>query len=238
MSEPVIITPVARIEARFEEYAWPWAQANATAITQFWTKETARKPRLFNGIVMLAKDVRITGDTLHARFFPVRFAAFLAFKRFDFPDPEIVNAFALAALCDSEGAFLLGEMGSHTANAGSVFFPGGTPDMSDVIEGARVDLAGSVLRELVEETSMQPEDYAVGQGWHVVREGALMAAMRPIALTCSAHHAAERMNAAIARQEDAELSRAFVVSSRSDAQDARIPTFMRTYMLWRMGAGR
>jgi 8-oxo-dGTP pyrophosphatase MutT (NUDIX family) len=193
-------------------------------------------PRLFNGIVLLAKDVRITGDTLHARFFPVRFASFLAFKELGFSDPEIVNVFAMAALCDAKGDFVLGEMGSHTANAGSVFFPGGTPDMSDVIEGTRVDLAGSVLRELVEETSMRPDDYSVGEGWHVVREGSLMAVMRPVQLADPARDAAERMNAAIARQEDAELSGAVVVGGIEDAEDARIPAFMRAYMLWRMKA--
>lgn len=64
------ITHVARIEARFEEYAWPWAQANAVAISQFWAGEVKRKPKLFNGIVLLAKDVRITGDTLFASSFP------------------------------------------------------------------------------------------------------------------------------------------------------------------------
>lgn len=166
----------------------------------------------------------------------MRFAPFLAFKVLGYPDPEIVNAFAMAALCDAEGAFLLGEMGSHTANAGRVFFPGGTPDMSDVIEGARVDLAGSVLRELAEETSMQPDEYAVGDGWHVVCEGSLMAVMRPVQLAVPAPDAAARMIAAIARQEDAELSGAVVVSCEADMQDLRIPSFMRDYMLWRKGA--
>lgn len=230
------ITPVTRIEARFEEYAWPWAQENAALISQFWAREIARKPRLFNGIVLLARDVRITGDTLFARFFPVRFAPFLAFKALGYPDPEIVNAFAMAALFDTDGAFLLGEMGGHTANAGKVFFPGGTPDMSDVIEGARVDLAGSVLRELMEETSMRPGDYLVGNGWHVVRDGALMAVMRPVQLAGSAQDAAERMVEAIARQEDAELSGPVVVADTADAGDARIPSFIREYILWRMEA--
>jgi hypothetical protein len=236
LRKELTITPVAQVEARFEEFPWPWATANTAAIAQFWAREIAQNTRLFNGIVLLAREVRITGDTLHARFFPVRYAAFLAFKALGFPDPEIVNVFAMAALCDAKGDFVLGEMGSHTANAGGVFFPSGTPDMSDVIEGARVDLAGSVLRELVEETSMEPEDYAVGEGWHVVLHGSLMAVMRPVQLAHSARDAAGLINAAIARQEDAELSGAVVVASPEDAQDARIPTFMRAYMLWRMKA--
>ena len=42
----------------------------------------------------------------------------------------------------SDGAYLLGVMNRHTANAGRVYFPAGTPDPDDIV-GARVDLDGS-----------------------------------------------------------------------------------------------
>jgi hypothetical protein len=230
------IVRIGRVEARFAAYDWPWARENAGRIEELWVREVARKPKLFDGIVLLARDVGIVGNTLRASFFPVRFSAFHAFKSFGYPEPATVNAFALAALRDADGAFLLGEMGSHTANAGRAFFPGGTPDMSDVCDGERVDLPGSVLRELVEETSMGPGDFAVLDEWHMVREGSLMALMRPIRLAHAASEAAARLDAAIAAQEDAELCRAVVVATPEDADDPRIPGFMRAYMLWRMSA--
>jgi 8-oxo-dGTP pyrophosphatase MutT (NUDIX family) len=229
-----IITRIARIEARYEEYDWPWAKANASRIEELWAREVARKPRLFNGIVLLAKDVAITGDTLTATYFPVRFAPFLAFRSLGYPEAETVNLFAMAALCDGDGAFLLGEMGGHTANAGRIFFPGGTPDMLDVPDGDRVDLAGSVLRELEEETSMPAGDYEVADEWHVVREGSIMALMRPIRLTQKADEAARRLDAAIRTQDDPELSGAVVIATPEDADNPRIPGFMRSYMRWRM----
>jgi hypothetical protein len=228
------IARIGRIEARFAEHEWPWATEHARPIEELWAQETARKPKLFNGIVLLARDVEVVEGTLRASFFPVRFDAFLAFKSFGYPEPATVNAFALAALSDADGAFLLGEMGGHTANAGRAFFPGGTPDMSDVCDGERVDLAGSVLRELVEETSMEPGDFAVMDEWHMVREGSLMALMRPVRLAHPAVEAARRLDAAIATQDDAELRRAVVVARPDDADDPRIPGFMRAYMLWRM----
>ena len=166
MSGRTLIARIARIEAGFGEYDWPWARENAGRIEEIWAREKALKPKLFNGIVLLARDVDVLEDTLRASFFPVTFDAFLAFRMLGYPDASTVNAFALAALFDAEGAFLLGEMGGHTANAGRAFFPGGTPDMSDVKDGAAVDLAGSVLRELVEETSMEPGDFEVVDEWH------------------------------------------------------------------------
>jgi len=236
VSGEVHIVRLRGIEARFAEYEWPWARENARRIEELWVQEVARKPKLFNGTVLLARDVEIVGETLRASYFPVRFDAFLAFRSLGYPEPAIVNGFALAALHDADGAFLLGEMGGHTANAGRVFFPGGTPDMSDVCDGERVDLAGSALRELVEETTMEPGEFEVMDEWHMVRDGSIMALMRPIRLARPANEAARRLEAAIAEQDDAELSGAVVVARPEDANDPRIPRFMRSYMLWRMAA--
>ena len=55
----------------------------------------------------------------------------------------------MAALRTRDGAFLLGEMGPHTMNAGKIYFAAGTPDRRDIF-GEKVDLAASVAREMTE----------------------------------------------------------------------------------------
>ena len=63
----------------------------------------------------------------------------------------------MGAVRASDGAFLLGVMDAHTANAGKIYFPAGIADRSDVV-GETVDLAGNVMREVAEETGLTADD--------------------------------------------------------------------------------
>ena len=109
------------------------------------------KPHLWNGRVLLGRDPVFAGDRLSASYFETDFASFLAWRDWGFPDKEVFNGFGMGALLASDGAFVCGVMGEQTANAGRIYFPSGTPDLDD-IRGETVDIAGSVMRELEEET--------------------------------------------------------------------------------------
>ena len=63
-----------------------------------------------------------------ASYFETDFAAFLAWRDWGFPDESVFNGFGMGALRCTDGAYVLGEMGAHTANAGRIYFPSGTPD--------------------------------------------------------------------------------------------------------------
>ena len=124
---------VAEIDVRLEARPWPFAEREAERIAAHWRERKAQRPRLFNGRVLLlgphALETRADGAiALRGACFEVDYAAFLAWRDFGFPDASVANFFATAALLSSDGAFLLGEMAEHTANAGSIYFPAGTPD--------------------------------------------------------------------------------------------------------------
>lgn len=102
----------------------------------------------------------IAGTGLRGSFLETDYASFLAWRDWGFPDPTVKNCFALAGILTSDNAFLTGVMAAHTANAGRVYFPGGTLDPSDFIAG-KVNIESSMRRELTEETGLDPEQFNI-----------------------------------------------------------------------------
>ena len=80
----------------------------------------------------LGRDPVFAGDRFSASYFETDFASFLAWRDWGFPDRSVFNGFGMGALRCSDGAFVLGEMGRHTSNAGRIYFPSGTPDPDDI----------------------------------------------------------------------------------------------------------
>ena len=134
------ITPVTRLEVRCVERDWAWADEHRRVIDAFWEAAKDRQPALFDGAVYMFADLRIEGDACRAVCFETRFSRLLYAKRMGFPDPSVVNAFAMGALRAEDGAFVLGVMGPETANAGQIYFPSGSPGIGrgDRPRGRRV----------------------------------------------------------------------------------------------------
>lgn len=110
-----------------------------------------QNPGLWNGRVLLAHEASVQQDNLRFSFLETDFASFLAWWDWDFPDHTVFNCFAMGAIRSADGAFLLGQMGPHTAKPGRIYFPAGSPEPGDITNG-EVDLVGNMFRELEEET--------------------------------------------------------------------------------------
>ena len=235
MNREVTITRVASVEARCTPTRWAWSQENQAVIETNWADKLARTPRMFNGRVLLLSTVEISDERCRATYFEADFKDFLAWRDLGYPDPSIGNGYAMAALQGSDGAFVCGIMGRHTANAGRVYFPSGTPDLSDLQPDGSVDLATSVTRELAEETDLPPHLFDVSEAWVVVRQWPAVAFMRPVRFREPADTVAERIRAAIARQDEPELADAAVIRGPQDIDPATMPLTVQTFLRWSFG---
>lgn len=223
------IETVDSIDIHLEHHDWPFARERAGDIDAHWQALRGAKPNLFNGRVLLFRNMEIRGGCLKGSCFEVEFKSFIAARDFGHPDKGVFNCFAQGALRTSDGAFLLGEMAPHTANAGRIYFPAGTPDPSDIVEG-RVDLTKSVMRELSEETSLHPDDVAREPDWTIVFDGQMIACLKPMRLKLDRADALARIARHIASEEKPELAGIYIAASRGDIIAARMPRFIQAYL--------
>lgn len=224
----IAIEAVDALDFKLGDGVWDFAQAHAAEIDAHWNARLARQPRLFNGRILMLGPHRVEAGVLRGEFLETDFKNFLAWREFGFPASNACNGFSMAALRGADGAFILGEMAAHTASAGAVYFPAGTPDPSDVF-GDTVDLTASVRRELQEETGLvaAPEDIA--PGWTLVRAPGRVACMKPIRLREAADAAKARIEAALAKEARPEFCAIHLVRSPAHFTQA-IPEFVRAYM--------
>jgi 8-oxo-dGTP pyrophosphatase MutT (NUDIX family) len=224
------IVPLRHIKARVEPYDWVFARENDAAIAGHWAKVSDGKPAMFNGRILLQHRAAIADGVFRAGYFETDYAAFMAWRDFGLPGPTIRNGFAMGALRAADGAFLCGRMGGHTANAGMVYFAAGTPDRSDIRDDGTVDLAGSVVRELWEETGLTEEEITVGEGWDAVFTAGRIAFMRPVTVPLPAQEARALMMSRIATQEEQELDDIVILRSAADCDRHEMAPFMKPYL--------
>jgi 8-oxo-dGTP pyrophosphatase MutT (NUDIX family) len=234
LSSAVRIVDVAELDLAFEPRSWRFAQTHSASIAAHWALLSKEKPEVYNGRVLLMRRYALVRRTdgklkLEGDYFETDYADFVAWRAIGDSDEPVINSFAMAALRGADGAFLLGEMAPHTVNGGQIYFPGGTPDPNDVIDG-KVDLDASVRRELFEETGVRAEETVVASTWTVAFAGSRMACIKPMTLPSSADEAKARIEAFLARDALSELARMHIVRRTSDIDEGRMPVFISAYL--------
>jgi len=228
------ILPIAELDLAFAPRRWPFAEERAEEIAAHWLKLRSSRPRLFDGRVLLmgAHEFVRRADgasILRGAYFETDYKAFLAWRDFGFPDPSVRNGFSMAALQSSDGAYILGEMAAHTANAGAIYFAAGTPDRMDVF-GDRVDLAASVFRELQEETGLAPSEVEFSENWIVVDAPPRLACLKPARSALDAATLKARIEAHLAGEAEPELAGVHIVASADDIDEERTPPFLLDFL--------
>jgi 8-oxo-dGTP pyrophosphatase MutT (NUDIX family) len=227
MTAPVIHR-VTTLDLSVRPWAWPFAVERRQDINAHFAARQAEKPQLWNGPVLLVRKPAFFGEVFSAEAFKTSFASFLAWRDWGYPDRGVFNGFGMGALRCSDGTFALGEMGPQNATAGRVYFPSGTPDPHDV-RGGKLDIGGSVVREMEEETGLSPADYRADPHWDIVVIDQIIAMIRILDVAASGEALRWRIEANLAGQSEPELARIHLVRGPADFTSS-MPRFIVAYL--------
>lgn len=164
------VEPVHAIDLRLEPWSWAFAQERRDAIDGHWRTLQAARPGIWNGAVVLAREVRLDAGRLDGRCFLTDYASYIAWRDWGWPDRAVTDCFAAALIFSRDGALLYGRMADTTLNPGHVYPPSGALDPDDVGSDGRMSMEDSMRRELREETGLRVDDATRGPVWGV-RDG-------------------------------------------------------------------
>ncbi len=184
-SPKISVVHADRLELAFAPRVWAFADERRAEIDAWFAAQQREKPALWNGRVLLLHEHALAYGVFRGRYLETDFASFAAWRQWGRPAAAVYDCFGAAAVVAADGAFLLGVMGPHTANAGRIYFPCGTPDPDDIVDGA-VDLDLSVQRELKEETGLDVGEFIAEPGWTTVFDTSLIAHIKVLRSDASA----------------------------------------------------
>jgi hypothetical protein len=233
VSELEIVT-LDRAEIVLEPWSWPFAAERRDDIDRHFANIQRQRAGVWNGRVILLHRRAIEDGVLRGACFETDYASFCAWRDWQFPDPDIWNVFAPAALQSADGAWLVGEMAPDTAAAGQLYFPCGTPEPDDIGATGVLEFAVNVARELREETGLDMAELAAAPGWTLVRDRGYAALMKRLTARQPADELRARIMRYIAQEARPELIDIHIVRGPSDLSQ-RMPRFMTMYLEYAFG---
>jgi len=225
------VITVDRLDLRLEPKPWVFAEERRADIDALFARKQRANPRLWNGRVLLMHRFAVRDRVLEGAFLETDYASLSSWLAWGMPEARIWDCFGAAAVMGSDGAFLLGEMAPHTANAGRIYFPCGTPDLSDVADG-RVDFAHSIGRELLEETGLPLDEFDSEPGWIILQERARIVAYKVLRAPDPGERLKHRVEAHIQSDPHGELASVHLVRSIKDITPA-IPDYAASFLRYR-----
>lgn len=233
MSKPAVF-PVERLDLAFTPKPWAFAVERRAEIDAYFAALQRQKPKIWNGRVLLLHQQTLRDGIFEGDYLETDYASFTAWRAWGRPHAGVHDCFGAGAIVSADGAVLLGVMSAHTANAGSIYFPCGTPDPRDIVDG-KVDLDSSVQRELKEETGLAGQDFAARPGWTTVVDGALIAQITLLRSDEQAEALRARMLHHLARERQPELADIRIVRGPGDF-DPAMPRFVTAFLTTHFGA--
>jgi 8-oxo-dGTP pyrophosphatase MutT (NUDIX family) len=231
MSDAVSVVHINSLQLAFAPRPWSFAEARRAEIDATFAAMRQKNPALWNGRVLLLHNSELAAVVFRGAYLETDFASFAAWRVWGQPESGVVDCFGAAAVMTADGACLLGVMGPHTANAGRIYFPCGTPDPGDIV-GDSVDLDASVQRELMEETGLDITEFKAEPGWITVFDLPLIAHIKVLHSGEGADALRTRILRHLAQEQQPELADIRIVRGPDDFTPT-MPRFVTAFLAQR-----
>ncbi len=226
---------VDRLELVFAPKPWAFANERRAEIDALFEAMRKEKPTLWNGRVLLMHHQVLEAGIFRGEYLETDYASFSAWRHWGRPPAGVRDCFGAGAIVAGDGAILLGVMGAETFSAGLIYFPCGTPDPDDIVDGT-VDLDFSVQRELKEETGLDVAEFDAEPGWTMVVDGPLIAQIKVLRSNETSTVLRERVLAHLASEPHPELADIRIVRGSADF-DSAMPKFVTAFLASRFAEG-
>lgn len=212
-----VILPVDAIDVRLDPTPHPFELDNQSTIAENWRREMEAKPALFDGTVVLLSALAYRDGRLIGRCHAVRYSTFMLWrKNRELSGAE--HAYAHAVLVAGDNALVAIRMGSHTVNAGHVYFAAGSFEPIDFRDGL-VDVDFNMIREVGEETGIDLSAAARGQRYHALSTPSGTVIFRRYRVAEPADEIARRISAFVAAEAEPEIEGPVIIRNAADLPD-------------------
>jgi len=213
------------VTLRLADGQHPYEALHADGIEENWQSELACNPTLFDGRTVLFSSIGLQDGSLVGDCHDVRYASLLHWRLARRTDVA-AHLFAMAVPVTADGAVLTVRMAPWTANAGQVYFAGGSFEPTDFVGGV-ADIDGNMQREMLEETGLDLAGAHREPGYRVVRSDRGVIVVRRYALAETARDIDERVRHFVAGEARPEIIEPVLVTRGSPPDPALLPWVRR-----------
>jgi 8-oxo-dGTP pyrophosphatase MutT (NUDIX family) len=217
---------LARASLRIDPARWAYESGNRAKIEKHWKKAHAENPALHDGELFMLTQWRFDKDELEGVVQPASFASFLYWREQGYPEAGARNCFGSSVLQSCDGHILFGRMSPHTATAGLVYPVGGSFSGDDVSEGI-LHIESNIIRELVEETGLKPEDANREPGYICVEDGPRISLAAKFMFEWNTDELRRRIKSHLEMCDNPELDDVVVFRRRAFVRHHRMPEYAR-----------
>lgn len=224
------VTKLSSCALRVSPARWSFANENAEAIDAHWAEAKRTNPNYFNGVVYLVDDVAISDGALRASLLRTEFKSYLYWRANGFPPAGVLDGFGSALIRSEDGHIMLGRQRAGNVNGGKAYAPAGFIDGQDVDAEGLIHIERSALREVAEETGIDPGAIAKDDGFYLTRSGPQLSMAVPLRARMTTAEFVSRAEQHIRASPNSELDAIIPVAGLQDVENLPVPRYMRVLL--------